>query len=57
MKDGLGSRSLVVSLKAKEQVLGAQIIVGQLTKLHLPEPKNKLDHPSVRTICRHLFCI
>ena len=35
MKDGLGFKvSLVVTLQAKEQVLGEQITVGQLTELH-----------------------
>ena len=35
MKDGPGFKvSLVVTLQAKRQVLGEQIIVGQLTKLH-----------------------
>ena len=35
MKDGLGFKvSLVVNLQAKEQVLGEQITVGQLRKLH-----------------------
>ena len=35
MKDGLGFKvSLVVTFQAKEQVLGEQIIVGQLTELH-----------------------
>ena len=35
MKDGPGFKvSLVVTLQAKEQVLGEQITVGQLTKLH-----------------------
>ena len=34
MKDGPGFKvSLVVTLQAKEQVLGEQITVGQLTKL------------------------
>ena len=35
MKDGPGfTVSLVATLQAKEQVLGEQITVGKLTKLH-----------------------